>query len=190
MTPLPTTTGLILAGGAGRRVDGRDKGLIVWHDRPMVAHVADRLRPQVDRLLISCNRNFAQYAAIASETIADTRRDYQGPLAGIEAAIEHIHTDYFVISACDTPTIPGDLVQRLLQPMLATDGKRIDICFAHDGERGQYLCAALRSACLATLPEYLDNGQRAVRHWYESQRCVAVDFSDEADSFSNFNHMD
>ena len=79
-------SGLILAGGAGRRVDGRDKGLITWHGRPLIAHVAVLLRPQVGRLVISCNRNNERYAEFADETVGDTRRDFQGPLAGLEAA--------------------------------------------------------------------------------------------------------
>ena len=80
------TTGLILAGGAGRRVGGRDKGLLTWRGAPMAAQVAQRLRPQVARLLISCNRNTDYYATLADATVADSRRDFQGPLAGIEAA--------------------------------------------------------------------------------------------------------
>lgn len=183
-----STTGLILAGGAGRRVDGRDKGLIEWRGRPLAAHVAASLSPQVDQLLISCNRNFERYADIAAITIADSRRDFQGPLAGIEAATPHIKGNYLAISACDTPELPGDLVQRLLQALLNASDGQCDIAFAHDGEQAQYLCAVLRTSCLDTLPAYLDSGQRAVRHWYHSHRHLSVDFSDEAARFRNLNY--
>jgi len=185
-----TTTGLILAGGAGRRTGGRDKGLIPWSGKPLVEHVAERLRPQVDCLLVSCNRNFEQYATISGATIADSRRDFQGPLAGLEAAAPHIHTDFVVVSACDTPLLPEDMVQRLLEPLVNRGAGVFDISFAHDGQREQYLCAALRTTCLAGLPGYLDEGQRAVRHWYQGQRCIAVDFSDERESFRNYNCLD
>ena len=63
----------------------------------------------------------------------------------------------------------------------------VDICYAHDGKRGQYLCAAIRSQCLASLPAYLDAGQRAVRHWYAMHKSVAVDFSAQQNRFYNIN---
>lgn len=190
MTALGNTTGLILAGGAGRRVGGRDKGLIHWQGQPLIAHVAERLRPQVGRLLISCNRNFEEYAKIAGVTIADIREDFQGPLAGLEAAAPHVHTDFLIVCACDIPRLPENLAQRLVEPLKTQAGDAADISIAFDGHRQQYLCAAIRSHCLATLPAYLAQGQRAVRHWYSTYRCVTVSFSEQPESFRNFNYME
>ena len=56
-------TGLILAGGMGRRMDSRDKGLVEFRGKPMVAHVIERLAPQVDSLIINANRSLAEYGA-------------------------------------------------------------------------------------------------------------------------------
>ena len=182
------TTGLILAGGAGRRVGGRDKGLLLWRGRPLVEHVIQRLAPQVDKLLISCNRNEAFYRGLAAVTVTDTRRDFQGPMAGLEAAIPFVDTEFVVLTACDTPQLPVDLVARLLQP-LSRAGASADISYAHDGEREQYLCAALRRSCLEDLGAYLDEGQRTVRHWYRRHRCCVVDFPDQHEHFCNFNRL-
>ena len=94
MTTMDDITGLILAGGAGRRVAGRDKGLIEWHGKPLVEHVADRLRPQIGQLIISCNRNVTAYRKLADKIVVDSRRDFQGPLAGLEAASSLIETPF------------------------------------------------------------------------------------------------
>ena len=51
-------TGIVLAGGQGRRMGGVDKGLVELDGRPMVAHVLGRLAPQVADLLINANQNF------------------------------------------------------------------------------------------------------------------------------------
>jgi molybdopterin-guanine dinucleotide biosynthesis protein A len=177
-------TGLVLAGGAGRRAGGRDKGLVQWRGELLVAHVVRLLRPEVGRLLISCNRNAAAYAALADLTVSDSRPGFQGPLAGLEATGRAVTTPWLVIAPCDTPRLPADLVPRLLQP-LETGG--VDIAWAHDGAREHYLCAALRSRCLADLPDWLDRGHRAVRHWYRNYRCATVDFSDQPAAFSNIN---
>ena len=190
MTSAKDITGLILAGGAGRRVDGRDKGLIDWHGRPLAAHVAERLRPQVGRLLISCNRNFPRYREITETTAADSRRDFQGPLAGLEAAAPMISSPLVVIVACDIPLLPDDLVQRLQAHLYKPEYEEARISYAHDGTRGQYLCAAIDRRCLASLTAFLDAGHRAVRHWYQGHRSIAVDFSDQAGAFNNYNYLD
>ena len=183
-------TGLILAGGAGRRVDSRDKGLIVWQGKPLIAHVSDRIQPQVGQLLISCNRNFERYQAFATTTVADTRLDYQGPLAGLEAASPLINTELLVVVACDTPLLPADLVQRLISPLCTAGNKSPAVSYAHDGARAQYLCAAMHSKCLSSLGRFLDDGHRTVHHWIQQQHSVAVDFSDQPGSFRNYNRMD
>lgn len=184
---LHSSTGLLLAGGAGRRVNGQDKGLLLWQGQALAEQVAARLRPQVGQLLISCNRNREYYAALADATVADTRKGFQGPLAGLEAAAQSVDSTFLVICPCDTPHLPLDLAARLLRA-LTRSGKAIS--YAHDGERGHYLCAAVRCNILPSLSRYLDTGGRAVRHWYAEQGACPVDFSDQPRSFSNLNELD
>jgi len=182
-------TGVILAGGAGRRVGNRDKGLIPWQGRPLIAHVSDCLLPQVSELLISCNRNFSHYKNFAARTVADTRRDFQGPLAGLEAAYPYIRTEFLVLVGCDMPHLPPDLVLRLTAPLVEGVDGAPDISYAHDGVREQYLCAAIRRDCLSSLTGFLDSGRRAVRDWYKSRDSVTVDFSDHRAGFRNYNKL-
>jgi molybdenum cofactor guanylyltransferase len=178
-------TGLILAGGAGRRAQGRDKGLIHWRGKALVEHVHDRIAPQVDGMLISCNRNREQYARVAEITASDLRDDYQGPLAGLEAATGCLSSAMVLVVPCDTPDLPFDLAQRLQQSLESTP--EINVAFARTDDGGQYLCALLRTPCLDTLPAYLDSGQRAVRHWYQELGAVEVNFSEQSGRFTNLN---
>jgi molybdenum cofactor guanylyltransferase len=190
MTTSKNTTGLILAGGAGLRMGGIDKGLVVWRGEPLAAHVARRLRPQVKRLIFSCNRNADFYAALADATVSDKRQDFQGPLAGIEAAIPMLAGEFLVVTPCDTPLLPHDLVRRLITALDAGGDDRPDISYVHDGKREQYLCAAIRTSILPSLSGFLDEGHRTVRHWYAAHRSIAVDFSRQADCFANHNWPD
>ncbi|MEZ5504061.1 MAG: molybdenum cofactor guanylyltransferase MobA [Halioglobus sp.] len=189
MTSKTHVTGLILAGGAGRRVGNRDKGLIPWQGKPLVAHVSARLRPQVDELLISCNRNARFYTQFATLTVADNLPHYQGPLAGLEAASAHIKTEFVVVVGCDTPCLPRDLVSRLLSPLADPTAARREIAYAHDGRRAHYLCAALRRECLSSLPLFLATGKRAVHEWYGSRAAIKVDFSGQESCFRNINEL-
>lgn len=181
------TSGIILAGGVGRRVGGRDKGLLQWREHALVAHVARRLQPQVGTVIISCNRHLADYQQFGFTTVRDGRGGFQGPLAGVEAAAPYVLSPFVIVVGCDTPLLPLDLARRLLAPLLESD---CEISHAHDGSRDQYLFAALRSSCLPAVSGYLDQGQRSVGGWYRSRRCAVVDFSDCPLAFSNFNQLD
>jgi molybdopterin-guanine dinucleotide biosynthesis protein A len=189
MIPFDNITGLILAGGAGSRVGGRDKGLLPWLGKSLVAHVAERLAPQTGHLYISCNRNLDDYQDLGFPTIEDQRSGFQGPLAGIEAAREFVKTDYLAVVACDTPSLPTDLVTRLLTPLSAGGDPAPLISFAHDGQRAQYLFSVLDVRCLENLTDFLEQGQRAVKHWYKQNPHTVVDFSDQRDAFRNYNKL-
>ena len=189
LTHKPDITGLILAGGAGRRVGRRDKGLIEWRDKPLVEHVLHRLESQVGQLLISCNRNIPDYQRYGFPTVSDTRMNFQGPLAGLEAAAQAIETEFLIVVACDIPLLPLDLVPRLLAPLIAANADAPALSYAHDGSRGQYLCAAMRQRCLRSLTDYLEQGHRTVHHWYNNQNVISVDFSDQKSAFTNFNKL-
>lgn len=181
--------GLILAGGAGRRVGGRDKGLILWRKKPLVAHVIQRIAPQVGPMLLSCNRNSENYATFGLPLVSDSRGEFQGPLAGIESACDSTESEFVLIAPCDTPALPNDLAMRLLQPLRSPGGEKLDVSYAHDGERAQYLCAMLRKPVLASIRNYLDSGGRSVRGWYGELRSASVDFADQPAAFENFNEL-
>ena len=183
-------TGLILAGGEGRRVQGQDKGLLSWRGKKLIDHVADRLRPQVNHLIVSCNRNIQAYERIGDIRVQDDRLGFQGPLAGIEAAIPHVRSNILVITACDTPLLPLNLVERLKESIETDRSGGALISYAHDGEREQYLSCAIHRSLFPSLSSYLEDGNRAVRHWFRQHPNTSVDFSDQPDAFQNFNSLE
>lgn len=186
LTDTNEVTGLILAGGAGRRMGGRDKGTLPWRGRPLAEHVCLRLRPQVNELWISCNRNSDYYAGLADRVFKDDMPGFEGPLAGMATAARWLATPFLVVAACDTPRLPVDLVTRLRRPLENPD---IQLSVAFDGEREQYLAAVMRRECLPGLRDYLLRGERSVRGWYATLRRERVDFSDQADGFGNVNAL-
>jgi molybdopterin-guanine dinucleotide biosynthesis protein A len=67
----PLITGLVLAGGQGRRMGGVDKGLQPLRGRPMVEWVIGRLAPQVDEVVVNANANLERYAALGHRVVSD-----------------------------------------------------------------------------------------------------------------------
>lgn len=166
-------TGVILAGGAGLRLGGRDKGLLHWRGQPLVAQVAARLRPQVGELLINCNRNRDDYKRYADRVFSDLT-DVSGPLAGLHSLPE-TRSSLLLVTPCDTPLLPLNLGERL---RLALDASpEADIAYASAAGCAHYLHAVLRRRVLAGLPDYLGSGGRSVQGWYASQHAVTVEFS-------------
>lgn len=179
-------TALILAGGAGRRVNGQDKGLIEWQGQSLVSHVYNRIAPQVRSTIISCNRNIHRYRELAP-TVSDIREGLEGPLAGIEAATSLITTDYLLVVGCDTPNLPPNLAELLLQPLIETHSL-YDIAYAHDGHRPHYLCAVIRSSRLQGVEYALDHDIRAVKRWYAGERTIEVKMAVPPEAFANHNY--
>ena len=169
-------TGLILAGGEGRRMGGLDKGLQIYAGRPLIDHAVERLRPQVASLLISANRNVEVYGHYAP-VVTDRNTGYQGPLAGIEAGLAACTTPWLAVVPCDSPHFPTDLVPRLLA---AVGGKSAAIV-----DR-QPVFAVIRRDRQQALTDYLAGGGRRLFEWYASIGAISVDFAEPA-AFVNFN---
>jgi molybdopterin-guanine dinucleotide biosynthesis protein A len=180
-------TGVILAGGRARRMDGQDKGLLVLQSRPLIAHVIEAVAPQVDRLLINANRNLAHYRRFGYPVISDRIADHAGPLAGILAALQQSDSPYLLSVPCDSPRPPSDLRARLLSALLEADA---EIACVHDGNRLHPVFALLRQDLASVLDAALQQGERAVQGWFRSRRLVEVDFSDCAECFANINTVE
>lgn len=177
-------TAVILAGGRGRRMEGADKGLVELSGSPLIAHILDAIEPQVDQVLINANRNIDDYAAYGYPVIPDDLENYQGPLAGFEAAMEKATTRYIVTLPCDGPLVPKDIVKRL---STAIEKSQANIAVAHDGTRLQPVHAMITVELLPSLHEFLDTGDRKIDRWYAKHNMVLADFSDIPDFFININ---
>lgn len=177
-------TAVILAGGRGSRMGGRDKGLVLLSGRPMVAHVLDVLKPQVGNIVISANRNQSRYASFGFPVISDELEGYQGPLAGILVALKQADTGWVLCVPCDVPALPPDLVQRLVQVLEVQPG---ELAVVHDGAKLQPAFALMPAHLRGDLEAYLNRGERRLRQWCMSHRLALADFSDMPERFANIN---
>lgn len=129
--------GVILAGGLARRMGGGDKALLPLAGRPLLAHVIDRLSPQVEVMVLNANGDPARFAAFALPVVADTVEGFAGPLAGILAAMRWAAPQgytHVASAAGDTPFFPADIVARLAAA--ARPDAPIAIAATEDPERG------------------------------------------------------
>lgn len=186
-----TITGLVLAGGEARRMGGVDKGLQTLAGRPLVAHVLDRIEPQVGALIVNANRNAARYAELApaAAIVGDVDGERPGPLAGMLAGLRHMDTEWLLCAPCDAPRLPRDLALRLATAAAHTDAD-VAVPITADGQL-QSVCCLLRRPLTASLADYLLGGGRKVETWLRGERHVVVPFDRPADeqAFLNLNTL-
>ena len=177
-------TAVILAGGQGRRMGGKDKGLVQFANKPLIQSVIEKILPQVAHVIINANRNTSDYEAFGYPVISDAMNNFQGPLAGFMAAMESVTTKYIVFVPCDGPMLSDDLVNRLASQLLE---EHADIAVAHDGHRMQPVYVLISTHLKDSLEQYLRSDKRKIDQWYANHRVTVVDFSDTPDTFININ---
>ncbi|MBO1080888.1 molybdenum cofactor guanylyltransferase MobA [Roseomonas haemaphysalidis] len=187
---LPPTLGVILAGGLARRMGGGDKPLRALGGRPLLAHVAERLRPQVAALVVNANGNPARFAAFGLPVVADGVPDHPGPLAGILAALDHAAAahpglDWVASVPGDSPFIPTDLVARL---HAARQAAGVPLACARSGGWSHPPIGLWPVALRAELRTALLAGERKIDRWTARFGCAAAEWPDQpVDPFFNAN---
>jgi molybdenum cofactor guanylyltransferase len=180
-------TGVILAGGQARRMEGQDKGLVMLNNKPMIEYVIDSLKPQVGKLLINANRNHNKYAKYGFDIVSDELSGYHGPLAGMASSLNIIETPYMLTAPCDSPFIPDDLAQRLIT---ALEGEDAEISVAHSGERMQPVFCLMKKELISSMNDFLSRGERKIDKWFEQHVLAIADFSDIPKTFDNLNTLE
>jgi len=185
--------GVILAGGAGRRMGGVEKALVLLGGKPLAAHVAGRLAPQLagGRLMLNSNGEATQFAGLGLPLLPDGMEARPGPLAGLLAAMraaEGLGAHWVLSAPVDTPFLPTGLVARL---GAAARGGSIALAASADGLC--QVCGLWPAGLAGALAESIASGQNKVLKFVERHPWVRVEFPQESnqgrmiDPFHNIN---
>lgn len=188
-------TGVILAGGQSRRMGGGDKGLLDLAGKPMLAHVIQRLAPQVGRLVINANGDPARFARFGLPVVPDSIGGFAGPLAGVLVGLRWSAENtpkarWIVTAAGDAPMLPSDLVCRLAAVVA---DRPTGIALARSSGELHPVIGLWPIAMADDLEKALREGVRKVLHWTDRHGTVAADFPAmpiggiEVDPFFNAN---
>lgn len=156
--PLPPYSILLLAGGRGQRMGGRDKGLLEWHGRPLIAHLHDLARPLSDDLIISCNRNRDLYAAYADQLVHDDSDDFPGPLAGIRAGLKAARHSHLLVLPCDVPRIEPQRISAMREAAAQQPEKPLML---RQGEHWEPLICIIPVALAGAFEAAWEQGERS-----------------------------
>ncbi len=181
--------GAILAGGKARRMGGIPKGMLrAGGCRSLIERLIEQMtRCRLQEIIISTNDE-RSYAHLRYTIVPDKRVD-MGPLAGIEAALEHFagRCDAVLCLPCDVPALSSKEISTLVSAFVAT-GDPV-VLAETEGPVRHPLCAVVRSSLLDEVSAALDRGTLAAGDLWLRLGGTMVHF-ENPDGFINLNRLD
>ena len=188
---VPSTLGLVLAGGLARRMGGGDKARITIGGTSILQRVLTCMTPQCARLVINANGDPARFADTGLPVVADSVAGFAGPLAGILAGLDWAAANaprctWLASVPGDCPFLPGDLVTHLHQARVAA---ATPLACARSGGWRHPVVALWPIALREDLRRALrDEGLRKIELWTARHGVAVADWPAEpVDPFFNVN---
>ncbi|MGB6119705.1 MAG: molybdenum cofactor guanylyltransferase MobA [Mesorhizobium sp.] len=178
--------GVVLAGGRSTRM-GHDKAMVTLAGITLIERAIERLTPQCGAVAVNSNLALEAVEAQGVPLIADAMPGFQGPLAGMLAALDWATSagaTHVATVPVDTPFFPSDFVARL-----AGAAGPDQIAVARSQARLHPTCALLPATSAAPLRTFLDTRQsRRVMDFLDLMGFCAIDFDTSGDDpFFNVN---
>lgn len=172
---------IILAGGRATRLNGEDKGLYLYENKPLISYVLAALKHQVADVVISANRNLKKYKNFGYPVVSDGNNDFEGPLKGLSEALVLCQFEKVLVTSCDMPFLPTNLLdifelQSNADIQIVSVAGRMQLCFLMD------------KSLQLSLQEYLQSGGNRVMKWIKSLDYIEIEYQSDPEHFKNLNH--
>ena len=180
--------GAILAGGRAERLGGGPKGLIeLTSGRSIVRHLIRQMRaaglPQV--LIIA---NEPEPYARSGATVLPDRRPGMGPVAGVEAALQHVTSsdtaDGVLFLPCDMPNLSAHEIGRLLSAFQRNPAKVQSAVIRVGKPFPEPVCCALHRRLLPQVTAALDQKRLKIGRLWREIGVEEVEFDDPLPFFN------
>jgi molybdopterin-guanine dinucleotide biosynthesis protein A len=166
----------ILAGGGSTRF-GRDKALVEFARKPMLARMIELLRTFAqDVKVVAALGRYEEYGA----EVVEDRWPGEGPLGGIVTALLHTQEresayEWNLIVSCDMPFLSADWLKFLAERAVQSAG---EVVLSHSSQGPEPLCACWRTDAVATLRPAFEKGVRKVTEGISLLRAEVLDERD------------
>jgi len=179
-------TGLVLAGGASRRM-GRDKALLKLGSRSLIEVVVEQVSLVCDEvLIISCD--LEPYSHLGVGVVQDAFPGV-GVLGGLHAGLRAASNELTLAVGCDMPFLNPQLLRAF-----AAWAEGFDVALLRCGEDEiEPLHGAYRRTCIPAMEDAIRAGQRRILSFFPHVRVRYVTPDEVAsvdpdlDSFRNVN---
>lgn len=145
-------SGIVLAGGAGRRM-GTNKALLQLGGRTLLENAVDVLLTVSDDVVVAGGPVDRRVWPALRVPVVPDRFQGRGPLAGLDAGLRAVKNDSAIAVACDMPFLNPELL-RFLAGQIAGHDAVVPVC----GGRRHPLHGVYSRTCLPVIEELLQGG--------------------------------
>ncbi|HQR06201.1 MAG TPA: molybdenum cofactor guanylyltransferase [Gemmatales bacterium] len=164
-----SVTGIILAGGASRRM-GRAKALLPWGNSTLLQHLTNTLVSRVDPFIIVSNGQMALPTLPLQVQLVNDTIPHQGPLAGFSHGLKVAPEDRPVfLTGCDFPFIQPSIIDYLLDQLEGADA-----IVAQSANILQPLIGLYQSRIIHTVNHLIETGTRSLTALLEMIDCKTI----------------
>jgi molybdenum cofactor guanylyltransferase len=162
-------TGIILAGGMNRRMEGRNKALLSVGDQSIVNRQIDLLGELFEQVILVTNQplEFVAWECLIVSDLLPVRSS----LSGIHAGLYYSRFSHAFITACDMPFLKKEMVQLLIQNL----EPKWDVIVPVTKEGYQPLCAVYSQRCLKIIEDQAGKGDLKISKLYSKIKVKRID---------------
>ncbi|WP_147805139.1 molybdenum cofactor guanylyltransferase [Alkalicoccus halolimnae] len=166
------TAGIVLAGGKSSRM-GENKALLPISGKTALEHALAAVETVSDKSAVITNE--PESLSFLKIPVIEDLHPYEGPMAGMEAAMTSVSAEWYIFTACDMPLIHPDVI-RLIKRKTGTENVQAVIPMV-DG-RLQPLLAGYHQSCLPLIKECLQLEKRSINSLIEKINFDIITYHD------------
>ena len=183
---------VILAGGQGKRMGRKEKGLINLLDRPLISYTLEKISGKVAPIALNVNTNLKEFKKFGYKMLEDPIKGHLGPLVGILASLnwaKNLDQKWVLTLPCDTPFLPKNLIETLIDAKNANPD--VDIVVAKSRGFKHPVIALWKTSNNFKLKIAIEDGIRKIDIFTYQLKTVHVNFGEinesKLDPFTNLN---
>jgi len=183
---------VILAGGKGRRMGGKEKALVNLLDRPLISYTLENISGKVAPIALNVNTNLKEFKKFGYEILEDPIKGHLGPLVGILASLnwaKNLDQKWVLTLPCDTPFLPKNLIETLINAK--NKNPDTDIVVAQSRGFKHPVIALWKTSNNIKLKNAIENGIRKIDIFTSQLKIKNVNFDNlnksKFDPFTNLN---
>ncbi len=184
-----SVTGIILAGGRGRRLGGVDKAFIRLEKTPMIERVLEVVTEVCDDIIV-VSRSHEDYLHYDVRSVEDLVPG-TGPLGGLYTGLKASNSSINFVVACDMPFLNRKFIQYMVDRFGSTD-----IVIPRLNGFLEPLHALYSRACIPAIEDNLEAGERKLKSFFHQVSITVVEehmitpFDPDLRMFTNINNSD
>ena len=162
------TTGIILAGGRGKRLNHRDKALLEFRGQTLLERRVMLLKPLCGEIIVVSN-SANSYTGEGFRLVRDEREGI-GPIMGLYTRLISSKTQGCFVTACDMPFMNSGLFG-----CLEHYSESYDAVVPRIGQYVEPLFSIYSKACLPSIERVLSQNRRRIISFFDEIRVHYVE---------------